>query len=252
MSSVPAVDRAIDLLYVLAETKRPMPLVELSERTGSSRSTVFNTLATLHQHGFVEKDERYKTYRLGVSVFELGNAYLAGVSLVPAFYEQARKLVDACGETVKLVIRDGRDVVYLGKQEGSHSVRLVAQVGTRLPAHFTAVGKVLLAQLSDDEVRELYAGYIFPARTPNAVMSVDELLVRLAPVRLHGHAYDDEESSVGVHCVAAPICDHTGGVLAAMSIGVPSERLGPGRMDELTALIRTHAGDLSRTLGCMK
>lgn len=250
MSSVPAVDRAIDLLHVLAEAKRPLPLVELSERTGSSRSTVFNTLATLHEHGFVQKDEHYKTYRLGVAVFELGNAYLAQVSLVPAFYEQARRLVDACGETVKLVIRDGRDVVYLGKQEGSHSVRLVAQVGTRLSAHFTAVGKVLLAQLSDDDVRQLYADYAFPVHTPNTAGSLDELLERLALVRAQGHAYDNEESNVGVCCVAAPICDHTGQVVAAMSIGVPAERLGPGRMDELTAMIRTHAAELSRTLGC--
>lgn len=250
MSSVPAVDRAIDLLRVLAETKEPLALAELSERTGSSRSTVFNTLAALHQHGFVQKDDRHKTYRLGVALFELGNAYLAGVSLVPAFYEQARKLVDACGETVKLVIRDGRDVVYLGKQEGSHSVRLVARVGTRLPAHFTAVGKVLLAQLSDQELRDLYAGYLFPVHTPNAAMSLEALLARIAPVRVQGYAYDEEESSVGVCCVAAPICDHTGGVISAMSIGVPAERLGPGRMDELTAMIRTHAAELSRTLGC--
>lgn len=252
MSSVPAVDRAIDLLRVLAEARDPLPLAELSERTGSSRSTVFNTLATLHAHGFVQKDDRYKTYRLGVALFELGNAYLAGVSLVPAFYEQARKLVEVCGETVKLVIRDERDVVYLGKLEGSHSVRLVARVGTRMPAHLTAVGKVLLAQLSDAALHELYRDYHFPLHTPNAVMGVEELLSRLAPVREAGHAYDNEESSVGVCCVAAPICDHTGQVTAAMSIGVPAERLSPGRMEGLTEMIRTHATELSRTLGCMK
>jgi DNA-binding IclR family transcriptional regulator len=251
-TTVPAVDRAILLLRALSQAGRPLLLSELSKRIGGSRSTVYNTLATLQKHGLVEKDPHYKTYRLGVAIFELGNAYLDGVSLVPAFYEQARRLVAICGETVKLGILDGKDVVYLAKQEGSYSVRLVAKIGTRMPAHITAVGKVLLAGLDDDVLRILYNGYVFQQGTAHAVRTFDALLDQLALVRQQNFACDCEESTLGVRCVAAPVHDHSGDVIAAMSIGIPSDRLSNGRMADLTHLICQHAQDLSHTLGWLE
>jgi IclR family acetate operon transcriptional repressor len=246
---VPAVDRAVELLQALAVAKKPLLLAELSERTATSPSTAYNTLATLQKHGFVQKDERYKTYRLGLALFELGRAYIEQVSLLPAFEEIAEGLVALCSETVKLVVRDERDVIYLARVEGEHSIRLVARVGTRIPAHVTAVGKVLLAQLSTQELEVLYQDYDFPTRTVHSIKNFSELLERLQPVRQQDYAYDLEESNLGVYCVAAPIRDQTKDVIAAMSIGVPDNRLTPGRMDELMVLITQAARKLSRMLG---
>lgn len=247
--TVPAVERAIELLQVLARAGKPLMLSELSELTAASRSTAFNTLATLQRYGLVAKDERYKTYRLGLALFELGRAYLDQVSLVPAFTHHARELVERCQETVKLVIRDGRDVIYLAAQEGPHSVRLVALVGSRRPAHVTAVGKVLLAQLSVAEVAALYRDYRFSKPTPAAIGTLALLQQELARVRTQQVAYDRQESSIGVHCVAAPIHDVSGQVIAAMSIGVPTDRWSEARMAELTDLIQHYATQLSQALG---
>ncbi|MEZ4737172.1 MAG: IclR family transcriptional regulator [Caldilineaceae bacterium] len=247
--TVPAVERAIELLQVLARAGKPLMLSELSELTTASRSTAFNTLATLQRYGFVEKDERYKTYRLGLGLFELGRAYLDQVSLVPVFHQHARALVDRCAETVKLVIRDRCDVLYLATQEGPHSVRLVALVGSRRAAHVTAVGKVLLAQLSDAELAALYHDYSFAKPTPAAIDSFVRLQQELAVVRTQQVAYDRQESSTGVNCVAAPIRDVSGTVVAAMSIGVPNDRWNEARMAELTALIQQYATTLSLALG---
>ena len=249
VTAVPAVDRAIELLQALARAGKPLTLSELSELTATSRSTAYNILATLHAHGFVEKNARFKTYGLGLALFELGNAYISQVNLIPAFRECARRLVEECAETVKLVVLDGRDVVYLATYEGPQSVRLVALVGTRLPAHVTAVGKVLLAQCSDEEIGRLYADYVFPTRAPNTINSLTRLQEELRFARQHGYAYDHEESSQGVNCVAAPIYDHTGEVIAAMSVGVPNHRMTPTRLDELTQLLLPYARQLSRTLG---
>jgi IclR family transcriptional regulator, KDG regulon repressor len=246
---VPAVDRAIDLLQAIARAGRPLTLSELSELTATSRSTAYNTLATLQAHGLVEKNSRFKTYRLGLALFELGNAYIAQINLIPAFRECAHRMVEECAETVKLVVLDGRDVVYLATQEGPQSVRLVALVGTRLPAHVTAVGKVLLAQLTDSELTRRYANYHFPTRTQNSIDNFNSLQENLRFAREHGYAYDQEESSPGVNCVAAPIYDHTGEVIAAMSVGVPNHRLTANRMAELTQLLLRYANQLSRTLG---
>ena len=247
--TVPAVERAIELLQVLARASKPLMLSELSELTTASRSTAFNTLATLQRYGFVEKDERYKTYRLGLGLFELGRAYLDQISLAPAFNQYARELVEQCAETVKLVIRDGRDVVYLAAQEGPHSVRLVALVGSRRLAHVTAVGKVLLAQLSDADLLALYQNYIFVKPTPAAIDNLAALQAAVATVRTEQIAYDLQESSIGVNCVAAPIRDESGNVIAAMSIGVPHDRWSAIRKGELTALIQQYAAKLSQALG---
>jgi IclR family transcriptional regulator, KDG regulon repressor len=248
-SVVPAVDRAIDLLHAMARAGKPLTLSELSTLTATSRSTAFNTLATLQAHGFVEKNARFKTYRLGLALFELGNAYLAQVSLAPSFLECAGDLVAQCSESVKLAMRDGREVVYLATQEGPHAIYSVAQPGARLPAHATAVGKVLLAQLSEADLAMLYAGYDFPARTPRTLRSLPDLLTALDPVRRTGMAYDHEESTAGLFCIAAPVIDHTSQVVAAMSIGIPGERYSPTRLDELTHLLGQSARRLSQMLG---
>ena len=248
-TEAPALGRGITLLRVLAQTNNPMTLSELSDAIGASRSTVYSLLATLHQHGMVDKDLLHKTYRLGVGTFELGSAYLSQVSLLPAFNEVAQQLVAWCGETVKLAVLDGRDVVYLGKQEGLYSVRLVARVGSRMPAHATAVGKLLLAQLANDDLVQLYHGYDFPTRTPNTVNSFALLHERVCHARDHGYAMDDEESALGLRCVATPIRDHDGHVVAAMSIGVPNDRLDRDRMLELTELALHYAQEISYRLG---
>jgi DNA-binding IclR family transcriptional regulator len=226
-----------------------MTLAELSDAIGVSRSTVHSLLATLSDHGMVEKNLAHKTYRLGVGTFELGNAYIGQVSLLPAFNDVAAQLVDRCGETVKLAVLDGHDVVYLGKQEGLYSVRLVARVGSRMAAHATAVGKLLLAQIDDVVLEELYRDYEFVTQTPHTVSSFGALRERVRQTRLRGYALDEEESAVGLTCVAAPIHDYSGVVVAAMSIGVPNDRLDQNRLRELTGLVLEHGQEISRRLG---
>ncbi len=248
--AAPALERGLKLLLVLARAREPMSLSELSSAVAVSRSTVYSLLATLQEYGFVEKDPRYKHYRLGLTAFELGSAYIGKIDLVRAFDEVAKSLVQLCQETVKLAVLDGRDVVYLGRQQGSyHSVQLVARVGSRMPAHATAVGKLLLAALGDAEIDRLYAGHELVSLAPNTITDFATLKARIATIRREGIAYDDAESSAGVHCVAAPIYDHSDRAVAAMSIGIPNDRYNEERMVQLREQLRDHAQLLSRTLG---
>jgi IclR family KDG regulon transcriptional repressor len=211
---------------------------------------VYSLLSTLQGYGFVEKDPRYKHYQLGLTAFELGSAYLSKVDMVRAFDEVAKALVQVCEETVKLAVLDGRDVVYLGRQQGSHhSVQLVARVGSRMPAHATAVGKLLLSFQSDGEIERLYAGHELISLAPNTITELAALKARIATIRREGVAYDEAESSAGVHCVAAPIYDHSDRAVAAMSIGIPNDRYSEERMAQMVKLVREHAKLLSRTLG---
>lgn len=248
--AAPALERGLKLLLVLARAREPMSLSELSAAVGVSRSTVYSLLSTLQEYGFVEKEPRFKQYRLGLTTFELGSAYLGGVDLVRAFDEVAKGLAQLCEETVKLAVLDGRDVVYLGRQQGSHhSVQLVARVGSRMPAHATAVGKLLLAEMDEAELDRLYEGYTLEPLAPNTITDMAALKARLQTIRREGVAYDEAESSPGVHCVAAPIYNHSDRAVAAMSIGIPNDRFSEERMAQLTRLVREHAELLSRTLG---
>jgi IclR family transcriptional regulator, KDG regulon repressor len=248
-AAVPALERGLSILRILAQARGALTLAEISTSLGVSRSTVYSLLATLQEYGFVVKDQRDKSYQLGIATFEIGSAYLRRVNLIPAFNECAKRLVALARETVKLAVLDGRDVVYLGKQDGLHSVRLVAQIGSRMPANATAVGKVLLAVLSDGQITQLYADHPLKVLTAETISDLPALLRELATVRKQGFAYDRDESTVGVHCVAAPIYDHSGSVVAAMSIGVPTDRLSPSGFNELTRLLLDHANELSHTLG---
>jgi IclR family KDG regulon transcriptional repressor len=185
-----------------------------------------------------------------MSLSELGSSYLGKVDLVRVFDEVAKELVLLCQETVKLAVLDGRDVVYLGRQQGSlHSVQLVARVGSRVPAHATAVGKVLLAALSDADLDRLYDGQELRALAPNTLTNLPALKEGLERARRDGVAYDEAESSPGVHCVAAPIYDHNDRVVAAMSVGVPNDRYSEEHMAAITRQVREHAEMLSRILG---
>lgn len=246
---VPALERGIALLRTLAAAPEPLSLAELSERIGVTRSTVYSLLMTLQEARLIERDPRRKTYKLGIGIFELGSAYLSGASLIPIFNDVATQLVESCRETVKLAVLDGNEVVYLAKQEGLYSVRLVARIGSRMAAHATAVGKVLLAALDDGAIAERYAGYSFPGATPHTIRSVPALLAEVRAARARGYAFDREEANMGVQCVAAPIFDHSGSLVAAMSIGVPNDRLDEPRFQELRELVVQHAAIVSARLG---
>jgi IclR family transcriptional regulator, KDG regulon repressor len=153
---------------------------------------------------------------------------------------------------VHLAMLDGVEVVYLAKVDSIHAVRMVSAVGRRLPAHCTGVGKALLAALSDEELARRYGeddAAPLPAMTPSSLATVGALRATLAQVRVRGHSIDDCESNTDVRCVAAPVYDHRGTAIAAMSISVPISRTTTGWPGALADLVRDGARDLSRRLG---
>jgi DNA-binding IclR family transcriptional regulator len=246
---VPAVERAIRLLRELAVIEGEASLGELSGRINAPRSTTHSILSTLEAAGLVTKHPQHKTYRLGVGVLELGGAYSAQTSLLRAFNVVARTMVEQCGETVKLAVLDEREVIYIGKQEGTSPVRMVARVGGRLPAHPTAVGKVLLAGMPAEALEALYHNIDMVALTPNTTSSLEALREQLAQIRVQGYAIEREETAHGLQCVAAPVRDQQGLAVAGLSIGIASSTLDPQRLDLVLDVVRNGARAMSRMLG---
>jgi len=246
---VQAVDRALAILETLAESERPMGLVELSTRVGLHVSTVHRLLATMGKRRFVAQDPQTGRYRLGMRAFEVGSAAIQQVELREVARPHLRWLMEETQETANLAVLMDGEVVYIDQVESQNLVRMFTRVGRRVPAHCTGVGKILLAGLSDEEVLHILDERGLPRFTPHTIVDPQELLQELQRVRASGYALDNEEREVGVRCVAGPVRDHEGKVVAAVSISGPSSRITEDRLSRLIAAVRTATSRISTELG---
>jgi DNA-binding IclR family transcriptional regulator len=215
------------------------------------RTTVHQLLATLLERRYLSTSPNNPArYKLGIRTFELGSVYRARLNLVKEGQYVAAKISALCEETVHLGVMDGRDVTYIAKVDSTHPVRLVSEVGRRVSAHCTAVGKALLAGLSDAQIEALYSGVnVLPALTPSSITSVQKLRREIQSVREKGSSLENCESNLAVACVGAPVQGQDGAVIAAMSISVPTSRWSDAVQEDLTRLVVDGARELSEVMG---
>jgi DNA-binding IclR family transcriptional regulator len=221
----------------------------LADELGYPRSSLHGLLATLTEMGWVELDERTRTYHLGLRAWEAGRAYLYARDLVERALPYMERVRDELDETVQLAVRDGRDVVYLGRVDGSQRLVTSYSVGGRVGAHASAGGKVLLSLLPSDEVDRLLATGPLERYTPGTIKTVRQLKAELAGTRSRGYGVDAEEYTVGVRCVAVPLFDHEARPVASLSVSVPTVRFDPKRQKRALAVLIETARLLSQALG---
>lgn len=247
--AVPAVSRALDILELFLDATT-LSTPQIVERLNLPRTTVHELVGTLTERGYLaHTGGQPARYRLGLRLFQLGSGYAENIDLIREAQEAATEVAVACDEAVHVAILDGTDVVYVARADSTHPVRMVSAVGRRLPAHCTALGKMLLSGLTSESFDARYpAGERLPAMTPRSITSVAKLRALVSEIAAAGVAYDDAESNDDVYCVAAPVYDHSRTMVAAMSISVPGIRWSP-RRDEWSELVRRGAADLSERLG---
>ncbi len=245
----PAVDRALAILQLLAALQQGLGVSEISRVLGEAKSSLHAVLATLEQRGFVIKDSTTKRYQLGPQALVVGAAYGRQTNLLDAFEVVATDLVGRCGETVQLAMLHGRHILYVGKHDGTHHVRLAAQIGGQLPAHATALGKALLSGLSDAALEQLLADVTLERLTERTITALPELKRELAAVRAQGFAADHGEVSPELRCVGAPVHDATGAIIAAISVSVPITRIDDQRAAGLAQLVCDAARTIELRLG---
>ncbi|WP_432974473.1 IclR family transcriptional regulator [Dactylosporangium sp. CA-233914] len=213
------------------------------------RTTVHELLKTLEARGFID-DAGGSSYRLGMRIFELGRSFERDLDLVEIGKRGAEAVAAECGETVQIALLDQTDVVYVVQVSSIHAVQLVSRLGGRLPAHLTGVGKASLAFQPGPVLQELYPpGRPLQTMTPASLATTDALHSALEQVRADGVAWDNCESNPDVYCVAAPIRDASGRVVAGMSISVPVHRWNDVHAEELRTLVIKGAQDVSAKLG---
>lgn len=245
----PAVDRALAILQLLVAHDRGLGVSEISRVLDEAKSSLHAVLTTLEQRGFVIKDATTKRYRLGPQALVVGAAYGRQTNLLEAFDAVAVDLVRRCGETVQLALLHGRHILYIGKHDGTHHVRLAAQIGGQLPAHATALGKALLSGLGDASLNQLFAGVTLERLTERTITTLPELHRELAVVRAQGFATDHGEVSPELRCVSAPVRDARGTIVAAISVSVPITRIDDQRAADLAKLLCDAAKAIEQRLG---
>jgi DNA-binding IclR family transcriptional regulator len=200
----------------------PSTLSELSRKLGIPKSSLHNIVSTLIKQEWVEDENSLLV--LGRKLFETGVVYGRNRGLVTTFRDIARRSVRQTGETTWLGLLVGRDVLHLSRVDGTQALRYVVEEGERLPAHTTALGKVILAEKDPDELRSIFGSEELPALTRHTISKLSELEEHLRAVRKRGYALDKGEVDEDLHCVAAPVRDATGCVIAGVSIAGPSNR----------------------------
>lgn len=214
---VPAIERVNNVLTLIAKEPNKLKLMEISKISGINKSSLFSIMNTLEELGWVYK-EADQTYTLGPQLGYLGAKYNQQFDLTKVFEQEAAKTVQIIGETIQLSVLDGEDIVYRAKKEGSSVVRIATEPGMRLPAHATAMGKVLLSTYSKKELSEMYRDRAFQKLTDYTVDNLDDLIDQIESLYQNGYIIEAEETVKGFTCIAAPVRNERNDIIAAVSI----------------------------------
>ncbi|AEE17133.1 IclR family transcriptional regulator [Treponema brennaborense] len=254
--SVSAAERTMLILETIAGSNR-CNLEELSAKCALPKATVYRFLQTLAMLGYVRRDE-YDRYSLTLKMFSVGSQGLEQTDLVSAAKSAARQLSEFTGETVHVAKQEGNSAVYILKMESKHTIRMYSRVGKHIPLHCTAMGKLFLAYMPQEE-RDMRLEQItdettgqFTRYTPRTLCTQNELRAELEHIRIRGIARDKEEHEEGITCIAAPVFEHGGQITAAVSVSFPLFRFDENRLAEYTGAVKKAAEEISRNCGYTK
>jgi DNA-binding IclR family transcriptional regulator len=245
---IKSVAKVLDILEYLADAGRPVGASEVARAVGFHVSTTHRLLRTLAARGYVDQHAAQRSFVLGPQLHALGSAYAGGGGLVQVARPELEALRDALGETIHLGIFRNGEVMEVASASGPQAVSVSLGAGRRDPAHCTALGKVLLAAL-DAEALKAFMRRPLERRTPRSLARKPALLKALEATRARGYATDEEELEADMCCVAVPVRDPAGSVVAAVSVAMPKTRY---RNDRLPAWVRALSASAARIGGRLR
>jgi IclR family transcriptional regulator, KDG regulon repressor len=246
--NITALQRGLRLLQLFSESPHGLTAKQVAGRSRLPVSTVHRFLANLHGGGFLNCGGD-GVYHLGIACFAIGHAALGQLDIRRVSLPYLEELNRQTRETIHLTVRHGLFAVYVEKLDSPEQLRIHSRIGAAVPLYCTAVGKVMLAHMPDDERERVLPQLVLKRLTPNTVGNLQELESELYRVRKNGYACDLEENELHIRCVAAPVWDHAGSVNASLSITAPAVRMSVTRLRQLAPLIQTAGLQISRELG---
>jgi DNA-binding IclR family transcriptional regulator len=245
-NSVKSAERTVRILEELANAPGRLTISELQQRLGYPRSSLHALIRTLRDLRWVETDDTGSAFGLGTHALLAGTSYLDRDPALPHAHEMLEDLRTQIGYTVHYARRDGAHVIYLATREARAEVRRVQRVGRRLPAHLTALGQALLAGLTPREVNAILPETL-EAYTAHTITDRPALDAELATIRARGYAFEREQGTAGIACVAATI-DYRIPASDAVSCSIPIADAHGDELERVVSAVTTHARDLASTL----
>jgi DNA-binding IclR family transcriptional regulator len=245
---VPALARGLQLLMQFNRNERELSGAELARRLDLPRASVFRMLCTLEAGGFIERGNDGTSYKLGLGVLRLGFELLASMELTELGRPIIESLRDRSGESAHIMVRDGRDVVCIAKAPGVNAVFHAIQVGARLPAHATVLGRLLLSDLSLAELAKLYPEASLPAYTPRTPTTLPALKTLMDEARTQGYSVSQGGFEASISTIAAPVFNEDGKVAATVSLSMASPSIPAERLQTLVSLVLQAAAQLSERI----
>ncbi len=246
--TIQALDRALDILDLLA-AHPGLTLSEVAERMDQSPSTVHRVLHTLAARGVAESDPATQSWHIGPATFRLGSAFMRRSGIVERARPILRALMEHTGETANLGILNGDAVLFVSQAETHETIRAFFPPGTRSALHASGIGKALLAFGRPEILREVLERAPLQRFTDNTLTTPEALQADMSRIRHRGFAFDDEERTRGMRCIAAPVFDLTGEAVAGISVSGPTHRIGHEHVKTLGAAVAAAAGDLTQASG---
>lgn len=245
---ITALQRGLKLLHLFSESPKGLTAKQVAALSRLPVSTVHRFLANLVTAGFLNRDGE-GTHYLGIACFSIGQAAVGQLDIRRLSLPYLKELNQQTRETIHLTVRHGLSAVYVEKLDSPEPLRIHSRIGAAVPLNCTAVGKVMLAYMPDDERDRILPQLDLKRLTPNSVGNLQELKTELYRVRKNGYACDLEEHELHIRCVAAPVWDHTGSVQSSLSITAPSIRMSVTRLRQLAPLIQAAGLKISAELG---
>ena len=246
--TVPGLERGLRILGEFSRHKSMLTAPELARRLGVPRSTVFRLLVTLEKMGFVERTDDGRAYTLGLAVLRLGFEYLSSLNITELGRPVVERLRNETGCSASLVVRDRRDVVYIVRAASPSPFASSVSIGTRLPAHATVLGHILLGDLSLSELKTLYPEPRLEEANPHTPGNADELFDSVQRARALGYVMAEAFFEAHISTVAAPVFGENGHVVAALGLTVPGATIPQERRGPLVASVIGAATQLSTLL----
>ncbi|MBA4542755.1 MULTISPECIES: IclR family transcriptional regulator [Thermoactinomyces] len=241
-ATVRAAERALDILLCFADASQ-LGMMEIAEKTGLNKSTVFRLLATLEAKGFVKRDPQSEKYRLGFRVWELSANLDQSDDPAVLFLPEMERLRDELDETVSLYIRDGGERVRIQAVESRQAIRRVAPVGARMPLAVGASSKVLMAYAGEEAVSKLLSSPDWPEN-----LEREQYLEQLQKIREEGFAISVEEREAGTAAVSVPVFSKRGDLVAALAVSGPVSRMNIDKMIQFVPRMKEAAVQMGKMI----
>lgn len=241
--------KAMQILDVIPDMNKPVSITELAARTNLNITTVYRIANLLADNGYLRKEGKRGKFSIGLKFLKFNNALMNTLQIRGIALPFMEKLCAVSGESTNLAIRDGDKAVYIEHIESNHTLRTFTALGNRVPLHCTGVGKVFCAYMDGESLRFSVMEKPLNKSSENTISDHKILLKELSTIKREGVALDNGEMEIDVRCVAAPIFDSIGKVVAAVSISGPYTRLPDNRVNELKPLVKKYAIDISTAMG---